>query len=151
MQPGLWNRPAEINLTEDGRPMRARIITVLAISLALIAILNLDLKAQDEVIHLNHDTLAPHKRPVVAFPHALHEKKIDCIKCHHNFNEYGVNVGSEGETCGSCHGSKPGLVGLREAFHGQCIGCHRRLLRKKLTTGPVLCADCHKGAAAEVR
>ncbi|SFM40468.1 cytochrome c3 family protein [Thermodesulforhabdus norvegica] len=120
-------------------------LVVITISAIMLMTPSAALKAQDEQMQLKHDALAPHRRSVVTFPHALHEEKIDCIRCHHDFNEYGVNVGSEGEACGSCHGNKAGLPGLREAFHGQCIECHRKLLRKKLPTGPVLCADCHRG------
>lgn len=126
-------------------------ILIIILSCITCIIWNIEVKAQNDLIHLQHDTLDPHERPIVVFPHSKHEERIECIRCHHDFDEYGVNIGSEGESCGSCHGRKQGLKELREAFHGQCIGCHRELLRKKLPTGPILCADCHKGESKDIK
>ncbi len=99
---------------------------------------------QEDVIHMNHEELGKHERPIVTFPHAKHEDNIECTRCHHDFDKYGVNTGSEGEPCLSCHGVKKGLLPPKEAFHLQCINCHRNLLRNGFKSGPITCAECHK-------
>ncbi|HDL90544.1 MAG TPA: hypothetical protein ENG14_06545 [Thermodesulforhabdus norvegica] len=124
--------------------MNNKFLLIAAFIVFLCSVVDFVVLAQDEIIELNHRELEPHQRPVVKFPHALHENKIDCIRCHHDFDKYGVNNGSEGESCTSCHNGKKGLVSIEEAYHIQCIGCHRILLRKGLKTGPVQCGDCHK-------
>ena len=72
------------------------------------------------------------------FTHDKHmEIESNCSVCHHN--------SAEGTTpkCGSCHGALQGeaknrtITGLKDAYHGRCIGCHKRL------SGPIECAGCH--------
>ncbi len=120
-----------------------------AFAIAFIIAIPLSGYCQDEVIHMNHRELGIHERPIVKFPHAIHEDKIDCIRCHHNFDEYGANTGSEGEKCTSCHGAKKNLISPKEAFHLQCINCHRNLMKNGLKYGPIMCAECHKKSSTE--
>jgi hypothetical protein len=83
----------------------------------------------------------------VKFSHAQHADIAgDCAKCHHH--------SAKGSTpaCGECHESiivyhydvakrNPNL-GLKGAYHGQCMGCH-----KKMESGPMGCTDCHEKKA----
>lgn len=104
------------------------------------------------------------QRPSVAFTHESHMGNYDCQQCHHRY-ENGKNVIEENQDelmeiepegtmtldvnlpddasaikCASCHNNKTVTkIKSREAFHGQCIGCH-----EKEAKGPVLCGECHK-------
>jgi predicted CXXCH cytochrome family protein len=76
------------------------------------------------------------KAKIVKFTHKAHVgyAKNDCKKCHHT----GQNVG-----CKSCHdatGSKGGGKVTKDAFHKQCVDCH-----KAAGKGPTACAPCHTG------
>lgn len=90
------------------------------------------------------------KRPPVTFAHNRHaEAGLSCKDCHHVY-ENGKNVldeskleeGNQGIRCSACHGPKF-KIGLEQAFHDQCIGCHQRLLKEKKKTGPRFCGQCH--------
>lgn len=84
------------------------------------------------------------QRTGVIFPHEDHMGELDCLACHHRFQE-GENVLDEEELyegnpeilCMSCHDDQQGMD-LATAFHRQCIGCHTQEKQ-----GPVLCAKCH--------
>jgi hypothetical protein len=104
------------------------------------------------------------QRPNVAFTHDSHMGNYECQQCHHRY-ENGKNVIEENQDelmeiepegtmtldvnlpddasaikCASCHNNKTVTkIKSREAFHGQCIGCH-----EKEAKGPVLCGECHK-------
>jgi len=65
----------------------------------------------------------------VTFPHAAHQAKADCTKCHHN----GVDAGK----CSSCHdGAK--APKFKDAAHKLCKDCHKE---NGVDTG---CKSCHK-------
>lgn len=90
------------------------------------------------------------KRPPVSFPHNLHvEKGLDCKDCHHLY-EKGKNVldesslteGNKDILCSSCHGPKSRL-NLEQAYHGQCIGCHKKPLKEQKKAPPRYCGGCH--------
>jgi hypothetical protein len=79
----------------------------------------------------------------VKFSHSQHADIAgDCVTCHHH--------SPKGSTpaCGECHASivvyhydaakKGPDIGLKGAYHGQCMGCH-----KKMGSGPMGCTDCH--------
>jgi hypothetical protein len=85
----------------------------------------------------------------VEFSHGYHaEMAGDCASCHHH--------SPKGYTpaCGECHEpiivyhydavKKGPNVGLKGAYHGQCLGCH-----KEMESGPVGCTDCHEKKVAE--
>lgn len=101
--------------------------------------------AQDTLVELNSEILGSHERPVVQFTHEQHANIIDCVRCHHDFDQYGNNTGSEGQLCSDCHTRKPGEnpVPLQEAFHTQCKRCHEQTLAKGPASGPVMCGECH--------
>ena len=84
----------------------------------------------------------------VEFPHSDHfDYADDCSVCHHH---------SEGKTisCKVCHkpfkvykyeGSKRiNGLGLKGAYHGRCLGCHKE------EGGPVGCTECHERAKKPV-
>lgn len=82
------------------------------------------------------------------FPHDKHMEELDCTQCHHRF-ENGENIleedeldGSDAMRCKTCHNSKSS-INARDAFHNQCIGCHRDYKNKKKTFGPLTCGACH--------
>lgn len=100
--------------------------------------------AQDDIKWLEHDIFIDRERPAAAFPHALHtdEAEIDCLMCHHIYDETGENVwddSSESE-CAECHKvEKTGKVlPLMKAFHANCKECHA-----KENKGPLTCGECH--------
>jgi len=99
--------------------------------------------AQDEITLLEHDAFIGRERPAAAFPHALHTDKagIDCLECHHVYNEAGENIwddSSETE-CAECHKIEADgkMMPLMKAFHTNCKGCHEK------ENGPLTCGECH--------
>jgi len=101
--------------------------------------------SQDANMELNSKELGVHQRPIVNFSHEKHSQMIECLRCHHNFDEFGNNTGSEGQACSECHSRTVGTnpVPLDEAFHVQCKVCHEHLRTKGTTSGPVMCGECH--------
>jgi len=94
----------------------------------------------------------------VLFNHQVHaaDYSLSCNACHHHPSEpeEGASMmackachvfpsdGSLPAACLSCHGadevSLEGIPARTDAFHNQCIGCH-----KESGSGPVECAACH--------
>lgn len=66
----------------------------------------------------------------VTFSHKKHCELDACNKCHH--------TGMGNPECTTCH-SKEAEVNPMNAFHKNCIDCH-----KEKQAGPVGCGDCHK-------
>lgn len=80
------------------------------------------------------------QRPGVPFDHDRHAEDIDCTRCHHQY-ENGQNIWTpDTETrCSACHApGDRGRLGLRQAWHGQCVGCHEQSPK-----APVMCGECH--------
>jgi len=79
----------------------------------------------------------------VRFMHAKHAVVIkDCALCHHYrpLDE----AASETVRCSACHQQPfqkdhPERLGLKAAYHQQCMGCHR-----DMDKGPIDCAGCHR-------
>jgi hypothetical protein len=106
--------------------------------------------SQDPVMVMDHKKeIGAHERPLVQFSHEKHMGivKPDCLYCHHDFDKHGNNVGGESavQACATCHspGSGKSLMPLKEAFHGQCKGCHQQLREKRYKSGPLTCGECH--------
>ena len=61
----------------------------------------------------------------ILFDHKAHIDYGDsCTNCHHNLEEGETNP----ESCGVCHESESqdeDVPGRGDAFHAQCIGCHK--------------------------
>jgi hypothetical protein len=79
----------------------------------------------------------------VRFMHSRHAATLggDCATCHH----YRPADSSASETvaCRACHQEAfnpdyQGRIGLKAAYHMQCIGCH-----EDMEVGPVACEGCH--------
>ncbi|MBW2146479.1 MAG: cytochrome c3 family protein [Deltaproteobacteria bacterium] len=86
------------------------------------------------------------KRPKAVFDHNKHvdDIKIDCNSCHHTMKE-----AEPVKTCNAqgCHGEKkegdkPGLTGMKNAFHGSCLACHKKQ-KKAGKKSPTKCSACH--------
>jgi len=102
--------------------------------------------SQEDIMVLESPEIGAHKRPLVHFTHAQHADVIECINCHHDYDKFGNNQGSEGQPCSDCH--KKSYVDHVEplvlAFHLQCQGCHQKMAEQGNVTGPVMCGGCHK-------
>ncbi|PKL36190.1 MAG: hypothetical protein CVV44_18405 [Spirochaetae bacterium HGW-Spirochaetae-1] len=113
------------------------------------------LMAQSDTIILNNEGYYNDKqRPSVSFPHGLHMAVVpECRSCHHIFQK-GVNVleesvlvaENENIRCVHCHGDGKNNHGQRimDAYHVQCLGCHRLMQKKKKKAGPLMCGACHR-------
>lgn len=105
---------------------------------------------EEELVLDNPDAYVEKHRPPVSFPHELHMGELECLECHHDFDEDGENVldedlleeGNEEIFCASCHDAGT-EVDLKEAFHRQCMGCHRDLRKAGEVIAPELCGECH--------
>jgi octaheme c-type cytochrome (tetrathionate reductase family) len=63
-----------------------------------------------------------------------------CSSCHDDMAK------NPPQSCNRCHGlpnepDSPSRIGLKGAYHRQCIGCHERQL--KPASAPTECASCH--------
>lgn len=101
--------------------------------------------AQDEIITLGLGEATPHQRPQVVFPHEQHAEAIVCMRCHHDFDEFGTNIGGDEQACAECHGATAGdnPIPLTKAFHLQCKSCHEDVARGGGRDLPVMCGQCH--------
>ena len=83
------------------------------------------------------------KLPPVPFSHTSHaeKEKIDCAVCHHKDKD--VN---NPQPCVSCHlikEVKDNAAIAKEAYHKNCITCHKDSAAKG-KAAPVKCNECHK-------
>lgn len=79
------------------------------------------------------------ERPVVAYDHGRHAKALDdkCETCHPE-----VKPGDLSQKLGRVEdgNDRDALVDL---YHAQCRGCHAARAKAKLSTGPLMCGECH--------
>jgi c(7)-type cytochrome triheme protein len=137
--------------------MHKSIFFSLAAVLFFLVILSMHVQAQPEEILLENDVFVHKKKPPVIFPHSLHMDQFECLDCHHRMQN-GENVLDEGDLaeespgvrCQDCHAKKnfrfsseldPAQRGLMQAYHKQCISCHRTQGKQ---SGPRTCNGCHK-------
>ena len=79
----------------------------------------------------------------VRFMHSKHAAITkDCALCHH-FRPVDENA-SETVRCSACHQDSfrqdhPERLGLKAAYHQQCLECHRQMDK-----GPIDCIGCHQ-------
>lgn len=78
----------------------------------------------------------------IDFPHLMHAKVVDCVKCHHPLDGAGPGPNLT-KNCHNCHksngkGSSP--VSSKDAFHQTCRACHEAQGK-----GPTACGECHTG------
>lgn len=110
-------------------------------------------QAQEEVYRIEHtDVFGKLRRPAIDFAHEDHAVALEeqgCGVCHHTPDENSgelVYIEDEEVSCAECHGSEEedGSPALREAFHGSCTGCHRKMLKSQDDfKGPTTCGECH--------
>ena len=109
------------------------------------------LMAQSDMMILDISRgLSGKKRPPVSFPHNLHvEKGLSCKDCHHLYkkgenvlDESNLTEGNKEIRCSFCHGSKS-RFNLEQAYHGQCMGCHKKPLKEQKKAPPRYCGGCH--------
>ncbi len=79
----------------------------------------------------------------VPFPHKTHveKEKIDCSKCHHKDKNP-----KEPAQCKTCHLQKEvkdNASLAKDAFHKNCVTCHKEMAEKGKKV-PVKCTECHK-------
>ncbi|MBW1666504.1 MAG: cytochrome c3 family protein [Deltaproteobacteria bacterium] len=105
------------------------------------------LDVPDVIMIENHGYKVDRKGPV-KFHHKKHSADYGdaCTECHHVYKD-GKNVWKEGDPvkkCSSCHdpNKKVGKVlKLRDAYHRDCKGCHRKHKDKKAPYRK--CNNCH--------
>lgn len=83
------------------------------------------------------------KFPPVSFSHPQHTEKakIGCAECHHKDKNPAEPGG-----CMPCHDLKDvknGAPPMKDAYHKNCIECHKQSLAKGVKS-PTKCNDCHK-------
>ena len=113
------------------------------------------LTADDEVpdfIELGKGVYKHPRKPLVPFEHLMHAEDfgVDCKECHHVYED-GENVWEMGDPvmkCEECHDlseSIGNVKNLRLAFHKNCKGCHRELVKEGSSdTAPYRkCSGCH--------
>jgi hypothetical protein len=93
---------------------------------------------ESPLVNTFEDTYGP-----VRFMHSRHAAALggDCAVCHHY--RPADPQASETVACKACHQKAfdpdhQGRIGLKAAYHGQCMGCH-----EDMGTGPVGCEECH--------
>jgi hypothetical protein len=122
--------------------------------LAVIAIsLSSFVQAQEDTYRLAHtEVFGKLRRPPVDFDHEAHVDALEgqgCGACHHAPDPKTgklVYVEDEEAACSECHGRKKdkSTPALREAFHGSCTVCHRKMIKdNKNFKGPTTCGECH--------
>ena len=129
------------------RSIRLSFLVVLAVLFMAIGWVG----AQDATMVLKDtETFKGLQRPPVTFTHEKHaELYPDCVQCHHDY-EYKdgkkQNTWSgDGQSCSQCHklNQTDKKLPLRAAFHDNCTGCHRDLVKESKKSGPVTCGECH--------
>jgi hypothetical protein len=84
----------------------------------------------------------------VPFPHSKHAA-VECKECHHTLEADGGAV--KLCTTAGCHDSlefrdkdnAKEVKLVENAFHTQCIDCHKALKKENKPTGPTACGKCH--------
>jgi len=102
--------------------------------------------AQEDMKFIKSPAFKTYQRPPAVFVHDKHNEKAglyDCSICHHVYENGKLVEGamSVGQSCSDCHKVKKSVADmtpLMEAYHKQCITCHKK--RKK---GPLACGECH--------
>ncbi len=122
---------------------RFRIIAGAAIAVFIVAILFQVGYAQKKCPESLTLKLEGAKLPPVAFTHSVHTEKakVDCAICHHKDKNPREPGG-----CMPCHDRndvKNGAPPVKDAYHKNCIDCHKESVAKKVSA-PTKCNDCHK-------
>jgi len=97
-----------------------------------------------------HDRLvSAHPVLPMNFEHSNHGS-INCMVCHHDFNDHSPPAPTGTRTCILCHKETPKLaVTIEHDFHQLCESCHLKNLQEFRQTGPVRsCKACHTPSAS---
>jgi len=109
-------------------------------------------QAMPEEIYIENKVYKTDRKGPVRFSHSEHaEGYVEaCDGCHHEYRD-GENVWQEGQPvkkCSACHDpskNKGNVKKLNIAFHKNCKGCHRKLVKEGGTDAPYKqCTDCHE-------
>ena len=124
---------------------KARLSIIVLIVMVSMAAAVLPLNAQEDEIMLPDRDAATLQRPTVTFSHARHAETLECLRCHHDYDEWGNNTGGDGQACAECHTNSGGNnpIPLTLAFHKQCKGCHQTVNATGRKALPVMCGQCH--------
>lgn len=83
----------------------------------------------------------------VPFAHSKHAT-VECKDCHHTMEADGAIKKC---TSSGCHDSLEARTKdnakdvklVENAYHTQCLDCHKKLKKESKTTGPTACGKCH--------
>ncbi len=115
-------------------------------------------QAQEDEFDIESSIYEKHTMPLVHFNHLAHmdDYGYDCTECHHLYKG-GENVWEDGDpvNCEECQ-NEPTVknekrlpipkqkLNLKLAFHGNCIGCHRKYNHENnVKDAPITCQECH--------
>ena len=106
---------------------------------------------QSDITISNADSYPRKQRPGVFFPHSNHlDANLACSDCHHTMengkksSEVGdLSEGNPDIGCASCHATGKAKPSLMQAYHRQCIACHRQIAKGEQPSGPQDCGRCH--------
>jgi hypothetical protein len=126
--------------------MRSRVLFVCC--LALSVFIAGTIVAQEDRYFIESKAFENRQRPGVEFNHLLHYEILECTDCHHDYVD-GENIWdmySGKNYCSDCHtvsGEDDTGMGLMQAFHEQCVGCHQETFKQGKNTGYIMCGECH--------
>ena len=105
-------------------------------------------KSTNKVAIAHTEIFGDLQRPQVIFDHNKH---VETLKKEGNLKE--------GEGCDTCHpvdkeknlilfafpkkGDRKDKDSVMNAYHDECMGCHKEKAAEKKKAGPVVCGDCH--------
>jgi len=119
------------------------LLVILACGLFLAPLVR-QVAAQEPLLVLTDEALAPHTRPASLFNHDKHVELTgddNCYLCHHaNGEQPTPTETTEGIPCSDCHKAEPepDRTPLQLAYHKQCKSCH-----ETRQAGPLACGECH--------
>jgi|WetSurMetagenome_2_1015567.scaffolds.fasta_scaffold146879_3 hypothetical protein len=106
--------------------------------------------AQSDEFIVNPDGYRIKQRPGVLFPHSKHTSDLECAACHHaiengrkSTNVDDLSADNSDIRCVACHATGKAEPSLMQAFHHQCLGCHRDTAKGGRPSGPQACGVCH--------
>jgi hypothetical protein len=107
---------------------------ILVVTLTGVATFSTENPPETAVIGSLAETYEP-----VSFSHDMHTQMADdCATCHHHTEP------DQTPPCRECHGVRSGIASLKDAYHGQCMACHR-----EMDMGPTGCMECHARKTAQ--